>query len=154
MGDSPTRRRLSARDAVRDAFVGVYGPDQMDAAQSQSAALPVARGSWQVARGHATVLGQEQSAVPSCEFRPAHEVAALPDLILDNLGEFTVARLEALDRQAWTDQQLDEEKLESWPACDPHTDRARWRTRPTGLTRSRARASTTHAASTALVSRP
>jgi hypothetical protein len=91
-------------------------------------------------------------AVPSCEFRPAHRVTALPDLILDNLGEFTVARLEALDRQAWTDQQLNEEKLESWPACDPQTDWAPRRTRPTGPTRSWARASTTHAASTALVS--
>jgi hypothetical protein len=67
-------------------------------------------------------------AVPNREFRPADEVLAIADLVLESLGELTVRRLEALDKQASADERLDEEEIESFPASDPHAD---WAGRPT-----------------------
>jgi HAD superfamily hydrolase (TIGR01509 family) len=67
-------------------------------------------------------------AVPNREFRPAAEVLAMADLVLESLGELTVERLEALDKLASADARLDEEEVESFPASDPHAD---WAGRPT-----------------------
>jgi beta-phosphoglucomutase-like phosphatase (HAD superfamily) len=76
----------------------------------------------------AVAAGMRVVAVPNREFRPAAEVLALADLVLESLGEVTVERLEGLDRQASLDERLDEEEVESFPASDPHAD---WAGRPT-----------------------
>jgi HAD superfamily hydrolase (TIGR01509 family) len=60
--------------------------------------------------------------VPNREFRPADEVLALADVVLESLDQLTVERLEELDRQALADERLDEEEVESFPASDPHAD--------------------------------
>jgi len=58
-------------------------------------------------------------AVPNHEFRPADEVLAMADLVIESLNQLTTGRLDRLDRQATNqsiDERLDEEEVESFPA--------------------------------------
>lgn len=70
----------------------------------------------------AAAAGMAVVALPNHRFPPPGEVLAKAALVIDNLAELTVERLEALDESRRAEALVDEEEIESFPASDPHSD--------------------------------
>lgn len=63
-------------------------------------------------------------AVPNGDDRPPADVLALAAVVIDNLNDLSVSRLEGLAAgvDELVQQRVDEEEDESFPASDPHSD--------------------------------
>lgn len=72
----------------------------------------------------AIAAGLHVVAIPNPQYRPADEVLAKADLVLERLADLTAGALEELDRRRADALAalLDEEEAESFPASDPHSD--------------------------------
>jgi HAD superfamily hydrolase (TIGR01509 family) len=68
----------------------------------------------------AAAAGLRVIAVPNRAYPPSPDALALAAVQLDGLDSLTVAAVEALDDR--TDDRLDEEEVQSFPASDPHSD--------------------------------